>query len=106
MDIGPAVSLPLLLQCILKHDYRWKGDVLAVLMLAAPVHNITRKSKGKTTNAAKALCSSSQTEKQANKENLGWAMHYTSYLCSPAKRQKETEWNKNNPKPKIKQKEG
>lgn len=88
----------------MKHDYRWKGDELEVLILAMRVHNITRKSKDKTTNRAKALHSSRQTEKQPNKKNLGWAMHYTRYLCSPAKRQ--TEWNKNNPKPKIKQEEG
>ena len=33
-------------------------------------------------------------------------MHYAKFLCSPAKTQKETEWNKNNPKPKGKQQGG
>lgn len=33
-------------------------------------------------------------------------MHYARYLCSPAKDKKETEWNKNNSKLKIKQQEG
>lgn len=77
MNIGQAVSLlPLLPQYILKHNCRWKGD--EVLILAMPAHNITRKSKGKSTNAAKALQSSRQTEKLANNENPGWATHCTS----------------------------
>lgn len=102
MNIGQDASLLLLLpQCILKHDCRWKGDVL---ILAMPAHNISGKSKGKSTNAAKALQSSRQTEKLANNENPGWAMHCTS--AAQLKHKKEKEQNKINPKPKMKQKEG
>lgn len=100
LNICQDVSLlSLLPQCILKHDCRWKGD--EVLILAMPAHNIIRKSKGKSTNAAKALQSSRQTEKLANNENPGWAMHSTS-----AAQLKEKEQNKNNSKPKMKQKGG
>lgn len=66
-----------------------------------PAHNITRKSKGKSTNAAKALQSSRQTEKLSNSENPGWAMHSTSaaQLRHKKNRIKIT-------KKKMKQKEG
>lgn len=80
---------------VLKHDYRWKSDGLQVLILAKPVQNITRKSKDKTTNAAKTLYNSRQNhvscacQKQANKENPGWAIPLTGAFAAQLKDKKE-----------------
>lgn len=42
MNIGQTVSLLLPFQLNLKHDCIWKGDELEGLVLAVPMHNISK----------------------------------------------------------------